>query len=637
MDKIKKDNIDDAANEKSKKSKEKTALKAKSATLKAKGNSLTGQPLDNIEINPQLDSDKQVTEQSRGGVVLTFGRMNPPTVGHEKLVNKVIAVAQSAKATPLVFLSHSQDKNKNPLEYADKVRFAQAAFGNIVQKSPAKNIIDIAKSLQGKFKELTLVVGADRVNEFDSLLKKYNGKEFNFDKVSVVSAGERDPDAEGVEGMSASKMRAAVKGGDQAKFISGLPKRLKSHGKEVFQMTSAGMQLKEELEAEGLLGEVLNVQQRFKRALIMKRYASKIERARELSQKRMASPEKLKRRAYKKARDVVRRRVAGRRGADYANLPAAEKMRIDVEVEKRKKMIVKIAKRIMPKIKAAEYERLASFMKGDALQHLHTNANQQNEEFNQAFEQFAGNIDIVTIDDILSEMTNLVLEKIITEKQISALEKRSSRSGISYDILEQVYVRGLLDSMGDQNAAFNRVNAFICGGKTAMNEDYDLYQQIDHVDLDDVFEQVMNVSKKSQKLEKPADERKEIEMVRRSKEQPDEKDEIEMIRRAHAQVKKKIIDEHQNLDESFNIAFGAGVGVALTAADLGMKAQGGFAFHPSVFEEEVVDETVKTADKGPVVVPAHKDARGNTIPAKTVMRKKSRVIVNTGDNPNDGK
>jgi hypothetical protein len=466
-----------------KKKKQTGTVKSKSVTLKASGNSLTGKPLDNIELNPQLGSDRQVAEQSRGGVVLTFGRMNPPTVGHEKLVNKVKDVARSKRATPLVYLSHSQDKKKNPLEYADKVRFARAAFGNVVQAANQRTLIDILKTIQNKFSELTLVVGSDRVKEFDNLLQKYNGKDYSFDKIDVVSAGERDPDSEGVSGMSASKMRDAAAGGDERKFASGLPKGLKSpnQAKSIYSLTRIGMQLHEELESADLLSEALDIQQRRKRALIMRRYAPKIKRARELAKRKLAPESRLKKRAYKQARAIVRKRVAGKRGQNYANLSPAEKIQVDLAVDKRKKIIGKIAKRIMPKVKQAEFQRLKSFMKGQQMEPAHSTPKNESAELNAMFEQYAQNVDITTVDDILEEMTNLVLDKMITEKQIASLEKRANRTGIDYDLLEQVYVRGLLDTMGDQHAAFNRVNAFTAGGKSAMNEDYDLYQQIDEL------------------------------------------------------------------------------------------------------------------------------------------------------------
>lgn len=475
------------------KKKETETVKQKSVKLKANGNSLAGRkPLDNIEINPQLDSTKQVTEQSRGGVVLTFGRMNPPTVGHEKLVNKVKDVARSKNATPLVYLSHSQDKKKNPLEYEDKVRFAKAAFGKVVQHAPQKTLIDILKTLQTKFSEVTLVVGSDRVDEFETLLNKYNKKDYTFEKINVVSAGERDPDAQGVSGMSASKMRAAVQAGDQSKFVQGLPRRLHSIGKQVYELIHAGMEIHEQLEQEGLLAEFLDLQQRRKRALVMKRFAPRIKRARELAQRKIAGDTKLKKRAMIQARNIIRKRVAGRRGAEYASLTPGEKIQVDIAVEKRKKIIGKIAKRLLPKVKQAEFQRMRSFMQGQQMEPKHTGMvsvqKESMDELNTMFIQYAEAIETTSVEAILEEMTNLVLDKIITEKQITALEKRSNRSGIEYDLLEQVYVRGLIESMGDHQAAFNRVNAFCCGGKTAMDEDYDLYQLIEKPDLNDVFE-----------------------------------------------------------------------------------------------------------------------------------------------------
>ena len=175
-----------------------------------------------VELNPKLQ------EASGKTAVMSWGRMNPPTVGREKLANKVMSIAKANGATPIVYLSHSQDAKKNPLSYEDKYMFARAAFGPMIQKSNAKTIIQVMQELEKKYSDVILVVGADRIVEFETLLNKYNGKDFTFNSIKVVSAGERDPDAEGVEGMSASKMRAAAASGDEAAFKSGLPKKLQS-------------------------------------------------------------------------------------------------------------------------------------------------------------------------------------------------------------------------------------------------------------------------------------------------------------------------------------------------------------------------------------------------------------------------
>ena len=175
-----------------------------------------------IEINPKLDEAVDKT------VVLGWGRMNPITVGHEKLVNKIKSVAKQNSATPLVYITHSQDAKKNPLDYDDKIMLAKKAFGSkVLVKSRSKTIIDVMKELEGKFSKVILVVGQDRIKDFETLLSKYNGKDYTFDSIEVVSAGDRDPDAEGVEGMSASKMRAAAASGKFDQFKRGLPRKLK--------------------------------------------------------------------------------------------------------------------------------------------------------------------------------------------------------------------------------------------------------------------------------------------------------------------------------------------------------------------------------------------------------------------------
>ena len=322
-----------------------------------------------VELNPKLQ------EASGKTAVMSWGRMNPPTVGHEKLANKVMSIAKANGGIPIIYLSHSQDAKKNPLSYEDKYMFARAAFGPMIQKSNAKTIIQVMQELEKKYSDIILVVGADRIVEFETLLNKYNGKDYTFNSIKVVSAGERDPDAEGVEGMSASKMRAAAASGDEAAFKSGLPKKLQSLGQEVYDMVRSGMKITEELENEGLLNEaVLNLAQRRRRGLIMRRFKTKIAAARNRAKRKMAGTDALEIRARKAAINSIRKKVAGTKGADYANLSPSEKMMIDKRVAQRHAIIGRIAQKLMPKVRKAERERFIS----------------QNAKKNEAFEAAFG-------------------------------------------------------------------------------------------------------------------------------------------------------------------------------------------------------------------------------------------------------
>ena len=187
-------------------------------------------------------------------IYFTFGRMNPPTIGHEKLLN--VLAAKSGNNPYRVFLSQSQDKSKNPLSYKDKVKFARKMFprhARAIMLSPeVKTVFDAVTKLYNEgFKRVVMIVGSDRVPEFDVLLKKYNGKKgrhglYNFEKITIISAGERDPDAEGIEGMSASKMRAAAKENDFTLFSQGIPKSLSNaNTKQLYNTIRKAMGLKE--------------------------------------------------------------------------------------------------------------------------------------------------------------------------------------------------------------------------------------------------------------------------------------------------------------------------------------------------------------------------------------------------------
>jgi hypothetical protein len=297
-------------------------------------------------------------------IVFTFGRMNPVTIGHEKLVNKVKEVAKKEKAEARVYLSHTQNNTKDPLSYKDKYRFARKAFGSVIINSKAKQIFQIAAELESAgYKKIVMVVGSDRVQEFKTILDKYNGREYNFEEIKVVSAGERDPDAKGVEGMSGTKLRGLASKGQfddytdeegkkQFGFGSAAASKLSDADKKrMMQMVQKN--LKEELE------EALSVQQRIARGRTMKRNAKKIARMRKIKSKRRADKGTLEKRARKKAINIIRGKVAGDRGKNYAGLSSSEKSTIDKLVAKKKPMIDRMAKKLINKVRKAEGERLA--------------------------------------------------------------------------------------------------------------------------------------------------------------------------------------------------------------------------------------------------------------------------------------
>ena len=200
--------------------------------------------------------------EARGDdITFTFGRFNPPTVGHEKLID---ATKSAATREYRVYASKTQDPKKNPLDYEKKVKWMKKMFpkhkAKIVSGGNYRNALDVAVKLHDEgFLHLTMVVGSDRVKEFNKLLKKYNGVEsthglYDFKTIKVKSAGERDPDAEGVSGMSASKMRKAAMDNDFKLFSQGLPLNFKD-GERLFSDVKKEMPIKEFVEWDNDLEE----------------------------------------------------------------------------------------------------------------------------------------------------------------------------------------------------------------------------------------------------------------------------------------------------------------------------------------------------------------------------------------------
>ncbi len=187
---------------------------------------------------------------------MAFGRMSPPTTGHEVLVNKVKEVADKVGGNHSVVLSHTQDKDKNPLSSADKLKHAKRFFPDTNLSTSSKEsptFLSHAAELHKKgVTHLHMVAGSDRVAEYKKKLAQYNGTHegalFNFKKITVHSAGQRDPDAEGTAGMSASKMRGHASSGNFKEFKKGIPKHVpEHHAKEMYNDVRKGMQIKESI------------------------------------------------------------------------------------------------------------------------------------------------------------------------------------------------------------------------------------------------------------------------------------------------------------------------------------------------------------------------------------------------------
>lgn len=315
-----------------------------------------------IEVDPVYNT-KNISEEKSNSVVLTFGRFSPPTVGHEKLVNKIKAEAKTRKADPFVYVSHTYDKKKNPLTYNDKIAFLKTAFGTIIKKSEARSIIEVAKELSSQYDNLIVVVGQDRIAEFQRLLNAYNGKEYNFKKIEIISAGERDPDSDDVSGMSASKLRSLAVAKDFEAFKHGLPTKLQTHAKDVYDTLLKGMGLMEDMELNNIDLEEkvtpLSFAQRLKRSMVMKRYAGKIAAARMRAQTRRASPAKLKDRSHRKALMLLRTRLSRAKG--YGQMSPSEKLTLDKRLSGiPQEVINRIALKQIPVVRKAEMQRMAS-------------------------------------------------------------------------------------------------------------------------------------------------------------------------------------------------------------------------------------------------------------------------------------
>lgn len=204
-----------------------------------------------------INSFKNYLVEEEKTLYFVWGRMNPPTAGHEKLLDFLKAKAGNNPFR--IYLTQSEDNKKNPIPFMQKVKFARKGFPQyarqIMMDKKLKTIFDALVSFYNEgFKRIVIIAGADRVREYEVTLNKYNGKKarhgfYNFERITVMNAGKRDPESKGVEGVSGTKLRGYAEAGDFTKFAQYMPKRLSNaDAKQVYNAVRKGIGLKEQKE-----------------------------------------------------------------------------------------------------------------------------------------------------------------------------------------------------------------------------------------------------------------------------------------------------------------------------------------------------------------------------------------------------
>lgn len=409
-----------------------------------------------------------ITEATKE-ITFTFGRFNPPTTGHEKLLDRVAQVARGGKY--VVYASQSSDPKKNPLDYTTKVKYMRKMYPrharSIVLDKNVRMVFDILTRLYDQgYNKVNLVVGSDRVKEFEVLTNKYNNVKgrhgfYNFEGgVNIVSAGERDPDADDVSGMSASKMRAAAEANDFALFSKGLPRGFKE-GQALFNEVRKGMGLKEsynyrehvefspvseereayiqgELFAEGDIVVVKESDEVGQVIMLGANYVL-IE---------MADGKKLR----KWLTDVDKIEEGA---AYHAGLSKSTEKKREAQFKKQAKM---------DDDNPAAYKPAP----GDATAKTKTSKHTKkyHDMYGEGVKSFSS------------------FSELVTEDVKAGLQKKADKSGISYSILKKVYDRGVAawrtghrPGTTPSQWGYARVNSFITGGKTRTTADADLWKR----------------------------------------------------------------------------------------------------------------------------------------------------------------
>jgi len=444
----------------------------------------------------EIKSFSDYIVESTKEVTFVFGRFNPPTIGHEKLFDSLKKLSRGGAYR--IYASKSQDPKKNPLTFKDKVKFMRKLFPKhgraIMADADVRTVLDIAVKLYDQgFTKVSMVAGSDRVKEFETLLNKYNGESsrhgfYQFEGViKVLSAGERDPDAEGVSGMSASKMRLAASQGDVNTFAKGIPSSNAQAVNDLYLAIRKGMGLKKEsvrqhIElptvsetreeyVEGNIfneGEPVRIKETNEQGIILHKGSNYL----------LVSLKEGRKRVWLESVESM----AGELGTDrltktYLDATPFAKIIKDEKKKKPKKYHKGLGKSTKDK-RQAQFNKQAKMdddnpaaykpAPGDA------RAKTKPSQYTKKYKQMYG--ENFTFEDYLIENKGQAKK---------ALQKKADKSGIAYSILKKVFDRGVAAWRTGHRPGTTpvqwglaRVNSFITKGKTWSTTDSDLAKKV---------------------------------------------------------------------------------------------------------------------------------------------------------------
>ncbi len=413
-------------------------------------------------------------------IYATFGRFNPPTIGHEKLFKRLKSLADADNADYLIYSSQSQDNKKNPLDYDTKIKFLRKMFPefarHFVSNKSIKNALQIATAAHDEgYNRFVFVVGGDRISDFKKLLSDYNGKTaghgfYDFKTIEVKSAGERDPDSEGVDGMSSSKLKAAAVAGDIDNFMLGMPKGFKE-ATALYNAVRSGLGVKEsnykdvdDVREAYIAGDLYcvgdHIIAKSQSYVIVERHSNFVS---------AKSPSGEIKKFFLNQISLDESKVL-----EYGTTRAANIYKRDTpgQTLDDAKRFVESEKYYTGLSKSTAQKRKAQFAKQTKM----------SDDDPDAYKPAPGD----SKKTQTSKYTKAYHDKFsdLEEDADAALKKKAQASGISFSILKQVYNRGLAawktghrPGANQQQWGYARVNSFITGGKTRTTADADLWKK----------------------------------------------------------------------------------------------------------------------------------------------------------------